>query len=287
MWFLMKTSITSSPKEQIGLPSQFRQLRSRIAFVPNQVFISSTENLQRKGTKLLQTKPAKHLLVYWMLLFLLTGNTILAQPTNKNIFYQKVFKSVNAQACPRQVQRYAYCPSDQMTTLFKEVEMPAFIDQKKYKKFSKASIFPQNLFEFSEERRKLAKQVFQPLLDSLVGKQVMRDTLRAEILILGYSDLTPRMEDIIAYDYLCRLSRKSFLDQKSFQDWFSFVRARETGSVIMELFDQYKSLLLNFEFVVLDIIIEGRGIEKPESDRTYSDIDDKRRIAKVYWRVNG
>jgi hypothetical protein len=55
----------------------------------------------------------------------------------------------------------------------------------------------------------------------------------------------------------------------------------------MELFDQYKSLLLNFEFVVLDIIIEGRGIEKPESDRTYSDIDDKRRIAKVYWRVNG
>jgi hypothetical protein len=287
MWFLMKTSITSSPKEQIGLPSQFRQLRSRIAFVPNQVFISSTENLQRKGTKLLQTKPAKHLLVYWMLLFLLTGNTILAQPTNKNIFYQKVFKSVNAQACPRQVQRHAYCPSDQMTTLFKEVEMPAFIDQKKYKKFSKASIFPQNLFEFSEERRKLAKQVFQPLLDSLVGKQVMRDTLRAEILILGYSDLTPRMEDIIAYDYLCRLSRKSFLDQKKFQDWFSFVRARETGSVIMELFDQYKSLLLNFEFVVLDIIIEGRGIEKPESDRTYSDIDDKRRIAKVYWRVNG
>lgn len=63
------------------------------------------------------------------------------------------------------------------------------------------------------------------------------------------------------------------------------MRARETGSVIMELFDQYKSLLLNFEFVILDIIIEGRGIEKPESDRTYSDIDDKRRIAKVYWRV--
>ncbi|MBK8686380.1 MAG: hypothetical protein IPN26_16115 [Bacteroidetes bacterium] len=211
----------------------------------------------------------------------------MAQPSNKKVFYQKVFKSVNAQACPRQVQRYAYCPSDQMTTLFKEVEMPAIIDQKKYKKFSKASIFPQHLFEFSEERRKQATQVFQPLLDSLVGKQVMRDTLRAEILILGYSDLTPRMEDIIAYDYLCRLSRKSFLDQKSFQDWFSFVRARETGSVIMELFDQYKSLLLNFEFVVLDIIIEGRGIEKPESDRTYSDIDDKRRIAKVYWRVNG
>lgn len=182
-------------------------------------------------------------------------------------------------------QRNAWCPAEAIPELFKNQKEPNQLETSAYKKFPKAVIFPKHVFELSTERREQASNVFQPLIDSILAIPTDRDTLFAEILILGYSDETPRMEDIIAYDYLCRQSRSSYLDQAGFMDWFSFIRARETGSVIMELLQANSSLMQNFDYVVIDLRIEGRGIDKPDPQRSYADIDEKRRIAKVYWRI--
>ncbi|MBL7752999.1 MAG: hypothetical protein JNM44_00885 [Chitinophagaceae bacterium] len=202
-----------------------------------------------------------------------------------NIHYQKVFKYQTVAGRPAMWQRNAWCPPDEIRALFNKQTEPMQLDISAYKKFPKAVLFPKHVFELSVERRQQANIVFQPLIDSILAMPTTRDTLFAEILIVGYSDETPRMEDIIAYDYLCRQSRASYLDQRGFMDWFSFIRARETGSVLMDLLETNNTLMQNFTYVVIDLRIEGRGGEKPDPQRSYDDIDEKRRIAKVYWRI--
>ena len=59
----------------------------------------------------------------------------------------------------------------------------------------------------------------------------------------------------------------------------------EVGDIINEQLAAEFAQFNQNEKAIINVIVEGRGIEYPDPTRDYKSVDDKRKITKVYWKV--
>ncbi len=57
------------------------------------------------------------------------------------------------------------------------------------------------------------------------------------------------------------------------------------GQLLSTLLLAEAEKIQSYERIMVDVIMEGRGIEYPDPTRSYELQDDKRKIVKVFWKV--
>lgn len=232
---------------------------------------------------------------FFFIIFSLVSNSILAldmsykivedDSTEKKLFTTLYYKFHTGQYFTIAGERYYYGFQNEMQPELNKYEITKRRNISEYRKFSRASFFQTDVFEIPVEIKQQATEIYTNLLDSIFKETDNLNKVHIEILIVGYTDESPIIEEKSIYKQLLKLSKKENYIHNEYYNDISFYRAYEVAEIMNSLVLEQKNKLLKFERASLDIIIEGRGIEFPEVKRNYSKIDKKRRIAKVYWRV--
>lgn len=204
---------------------------------------------------------------------------------NPMTFYNKSYKSRNGQGYNRAVERFYYGRRNNAADLFRINDPKKGINPLDYNKYNKASFYPDGVYTMPEEKREMAIELFRPILDSVLRENPNSKKLHAEIVIFGYTDETP--VDIASQSYadMCTQLNKSGISDMEYNNYISYLRAKDVGDIITTLMTINSDKLNSYDEALLDIIIEGRGIEYPDVNREYELEDEKRKIVKVYWRI--
>lgn len=205
---------------------------------------------------------------------------------NPMTYYTKSYKSKNGQGYNRAVERFFYGPRNNAADLFRINDFKKGINSLDYNKFNKASFYPDGVFTMPEEKREVAIELFRPILDSVLHENSTTKKLHAEIIIFGYTDETPVDMSSQSYADICTQLNKSGITEMEYNNYISYLRAKDVGDIITTLMTINSDKLNQYEEALLDIIIEGRGIEYPDVNREYELEDDKRKIVKVYWKIH-
>ncbi len=154
-------------------------------------------------------------------------------------------------------------------------------------KFKSASFFPPGEYKISSEIIPLAKEVFSPIVDSIIKftNLYSNTKLLAQIATYGYADGTGIAEDSPLFNEMKILIRDKPLTKENINSHLSYLRAIEVGKIISELIEEKKDKFTNFEKLKIEIINEGKGEEMPEKNRSYNISDERRRIVKLFWKV--
>jgi hypothetical protein len=186
----------------------------------------------------------------------------------------------------RSLERIFIGPKDSIRPTFRRHPSDRNYDKSAYTKFPIAVFFNQKSILLNAEKKQAALSRYTPLFDSILSSAQLYESPIIEIFILGYTDETPMLsEDPALLRELQNRSPLDLMDEDEFRKWCAYYRAKETGLIMRTMVEQHLDQFLPFKQVLIDIIAEGRQFEMPEANRTYDMIDDKRRIAKVYWRV--
>ncbi len=136
----------------------------------------------------------------------------------------------------------------------------------------------------STDKKSTARGIFTPILDSITYNDF--EELNAEILVLGYADKQVISDQDSLYLVLLSQGKDSIQATEAYYKTLSYLRAKEIGDIILSQLNNYTPQFSRYKQVVLNIIIEGRGTESPDPKKTYLPEDDKRRIVKLYWKIN-
>jgi len=205
--------------------------------------------------------------------------------TDSVIEYVKSFKIITGQNYHRSVQLYYYGLKSQLQETLVKYDPKKGVNILLYKKFPKASFYAGDTYKIPEEKREQAVSVFAPLLDSLVKKNRNGSIFRAEIVVFGYTDEETIDTNTENYQQLLLSAQQKSMTENEYINYLSYLRAMEVGDIINEqLAAEFAQFNQNAK-AIINVIVEGRGIEYPDPTRDYKSVDDKRKITKVYWKV--
>ena len=136
-----------------------------------------------------------------------------------------------------------------------------------------------------EDKKEMAIEIFRPIVDSIINEMSTSRTLHAEIVVYGFTDEAPIDESTTNYQEVVNYSKKISLSENEYNNTLSFLRAKDVGDIISMLLSINLEKLKRYDQAIIDVIMEGRGIEYPDYTREYELEDDKRKIVKVYWKV--
>lgn len=204
---------------------------------------------------------------------------------NPMTYFTKNYISQNEQGYWRKVDRYYYGHRDNTANTFKKNNYKKGINILDYNKYSTASFYPTDMYTMPEEKKEIAIELFRPIIDSILNPNNTSKVLKAEIVVFGYTDEEAVDINSVAFSNLMNKSQSGNFSEISYQNYLSYLRAEDVGDIISTLMMINSDILKNYDEVIVDIIMEGRGIEYPEYTREYELEDAKRKIAKVYWKV--
>ena len=204
---------------------------------------------------------------------------------NPMTYYSKSFKSKNGQGFTRSVERFYYGRRNNAADLFRINDYRKGVNSTDCSKFNKASFYPDGVYTMPEEKREIAIELFRPILDSVLRENSGKKKLHAEIVVFGFTDETQVDINSQSYSDICTHLNKFGISEMEYNNYLSYLRAKDVGDIITTLMTINSDKLNSYEEALLDIIIEGRGIEYPDANREYKLEDDKRKIVKVYWKI--
>lgn len=199
--------------------------------------------------------------------------------------YTKLYKFKTGQSYTRAVERYYFGPQATMLNAFNKYDIKRGFNIEHYTKYSKASFFQTDVYEIPANMKSKAIEQFKPLIDSIFQQAGTQNTFHAEILVMGYTDESPIPFNTPIYNQLLTMTKQQFFNNNDYYNALSFYRAKEVSDIISVLLSNKKNMFDQYDQFTFDIIAEGRGIEFPDSKRSYELQDDKRKITKVYWKV--
>ncbi|HMN33667.1 MAG: hypothetical protein IT215_00590 [Chitinophagaceae bacterium] len=200
--------------------------------------------------------------------------------------FEQNYKFKTDQNYIRSVTRIYYGQKTQMQTELGKYNIRKSFNVEQYRKFNKASFFPSNEYTIPNEIKPKAIALYKPLLDSMFAISNQTGKSHLEILVLGYTD-----EESIPYsnpiynELLTKNKKESFVDLE-YYNALSYERAKIVADLLSEMIKNELQKTKSPRSISFDLLIEGRGIEYPESKRIYELEDDKRKITKVYWKLN-
>ena len=227
--------------------------------------------------------------IFIITLLLLNGSSLHAQPVQHATHdsLQTIIKPTRytgQDGSKHYYIQYYQGLASQAGSVMRSFSMRQRRDKSQYHKFPMASFFAPWLFTLTNEKRTQALKLFAPLMDSI--RQSGADSLRAEILVIGYTD-----EQLFTAEMLAQLPQfEGMLNdanqtQRNAQLYLSYLRAREIGSIIEQELSAFPEMFASFSNILITLNMEGRGTEFPEENKLYKPIDEKRRIVKVYWKI--
>lgn len=205
--------------------------------------------------------------------------------TDSVIEYVKSFKIITGQNYHRSVQLYYYGLKSQLQETLVKYDPKKGVSILLYKKYPKASFYAGDSYKIPEEKREQAVSVFAPLLDSLVKKNRNGSIFRAEIVVFGYTDEETIATNTENYQQLLLSAQQRSMTENEYINYLSYLRAMEVGDIINEQLAAEFAQFNQNEKAIINVIVEGRGIEYPDPTRDYKSVDYKRKITKVYWKV--
>lgn len=220
-----------------------------------------------------------------VLLCLLSSFMLRAQNAGQDVLLNKSFNMRTGQGYIRQVERYYFGPRFEAAELFRKNNHRKGINQLNYNKFPRAPFYAEGVFKMSEEKKQQARDLFRPLLDSVLARAAKSENRHAEILLYGYTDETPIDWEGSSYRDVCAAMKRESLNETEYRNAISYLRAADLASVIRGLIEEQPEAMKAFRRCLLDVYIEGRGMEFPDPTRQYDDEDDKRKIVKVFWML--
>ncbi len=199
--------------------------------------------------------------------------------------YAKSYKFKTGQSYLRSVERSFYGKQIDMQSELSKYDIKKGFNIEQYNKYSKASFFQTDEYKIPDDFKFEAIELFAPLFDTLFQELESQNATHAEILVLGYTDETPIPYESSTYSQLLSLTKQKEFINNEYYNVLSYYRALEAGDLLFSLLSIKKESFSRFQKASIDIIIEGRGIEYPDASRSYELEDDKRKIAKVYWKI--
>ncbi len=204
---------------------------------------------------------------------------------NPLTYFTKNYKTQNGQGYIRNVDRFYFGFKNNAAEAFKKNDYRKGINVIEYNKFNKASFYSSGLFTMPEDKREMAIEVFRPIIDSIINEMNTSRTLHADIVVYGFTDEAVIDDTTASYQEVVNYSKKISLSETEYNNTLSFLRSKDVGDIISMLLSINLEKLKQYDEAIIDIIMEGRGIEYPDFTREYELEDDKRKIVKVYWKV--
>ena len=162
------------------------------------------------------------------------------------------------------------------------------VDLRRFESYKSVSLFPKSQFAIDPNIKPLALKTFSPLLDSIVARAKKRPSpqLIAQILIYGYTDGIQTAGNSPLYKSLRPLMTKVPMTKENMNRQLSYLRATELGKIINEIIDARISLFEPYQKVFIQIVQVGKGEEMPDQKKKYKVDDERRRVVKIYWKVD-
>jgi hypothetical protein len=210
---------------------------------------------------------------------------VIVQEDNPMTYYTKNYKYKTGQGYTRNTERYFYGRRNNAADLFRKNDYKKGINVIDYNKFNKASFYSDGVFTMSEDKKEIAIELFRPILDSIFKQEGIATTLHAEIIVFGYTDETEVDMNSTSFIEIANKLQKPDMTVFEYNNAISFLRAKDVGDIISTLLTINSDKLNSYQEALVDVVMEGRGIEYPDYTRSYELEDDKRKIVKVYWRI--
>jgi hypothetical protein len=205
--------------------------------------------------------------------------------SEQKINFKKIYAFVHPNYQYQKVYRNYFGIQKNMFASFTNSHHEEYPDLKKLRKFSRASFFAVDAYTMSEEKAEEAKQYFKPILDSIFLNAKNDTTLHANIVVIGYTDEEKMSKDDITLENISMKMNRPISTVNAYKNSISYLRAETIANMIEALLEKEKFEFNNYQKVLIDVIALGRGSMLPESNRSYQDIDEKRRIVKLYWQI--
>jgi hypothetical protein len=210
---------------------------------------------------------------------------VIVQEDNPMTYYTKNYKYKTGQGYTRNTVRCFYGRRNNAADLFRKNDYKKGINVIEYNKYNKASFYSDRVFTMSEDKKEIAIELFRPILDSIFKQEGIATTLHAEIIVFGYTDETEVDKNSTSFIEIANKLQKPDMTVFEYNNAISFFRAKDVGDIISTLLTINSDKLNSYQEALVDVVIEGRGIEYPDYKRSYELEDDKRKIVKVYWHI--
>lgn len=152
-------------------------------------------------------------------------------------------------------------------------------------KYPIASFFKPSTFTISAEMKQRAELIYTPFIDSLLSKISQDRIIHLELLVLGFDDNEVYSMQETNMDVLRQTLQLKAIDSATYRFYISFLRAKELAEVLATILHKQTEDCKIYRQVMMTIRFEGRGTELPDKKRLYENVDSKRRIAKLFWRL--
>jgi hypothetical protein len=201
------------------------------------------------------------------------------------VFFKKEYFFNHSNQQYQSVVRNYFGVQQDMLSTFKNNDIRESFNSTDFTKFNMASFFSESSYELSAEKTAQAKIYFKPIIDSIFYTAQHDSNLHAEILVLGYCNETETNLDDFNKEVLSQKIKKTVSTNIEIRNAISYLRAKAISDLIEQLVEKNNYEFQNYQKVLLDVIAHGRATSLPELNRTYQAHDEKRRIAKIYWRL--
>lgn len=158
-------------------------------------------------------------------------------------------------------------------------------NQKTFIKFNSAAFFGPGGYKIPDEKMEEAKNVFSPIVDSLLVfiKKYPKINLSSSIVSSGYADGQGFSEGELVNQLTANLN-KALASKEELNAELSRLRAEEVLSILMQIYKNKIQNIDNQNKFQTDFFAIGKGEEFPNKKITnYQTDDERRRIVVIYW----
>lgn len=199
--------------------------------------------------------------------------------------YEQSYKFKTDQNYIRSVERIYLGLRNNMQETLGKYNIRKSFNVEQYNKFSKVYFFPSNEYLIPNDIKNKAIALYKPLIDSIFDISNKNKKSHIEMLILGYTDEERIPYSTPIYNELLSKNKKEEFNGLEYYNALSYERAKTISDFLVSIIKEKLQSSNTLHKISFDLIIEGRGIEYPESKRAYDLEDDKRKITKVYWKL--
>ncbi len=162
------------------------------------------------------------------------------------------------------------------------------LKQQNFIKFNTATFFPPGGFAIPGEKLEMAKQVFKPVLDSLIAflqKHPQRKIL-SNIVCYGYADEQPIKEKSELWDTLTKNINDTNASRQLLNIELSRLRSEDIAGIMKSIFLQNINQFPDSSLTKMRFIKLGKGEDYPNKTITdYTTDDERRRIVVIFWNA--
>lgn len=131
--------------------------------------------------------------------------------------------------------------------------------------------------------RKIAKQVYSPIIDSMASlvNEFPELSFKSMIRTTGYSDASPTPKGSLLYNDMVQRMQYEPLKKEEINMYLSYLRSYDLSAILKEMTKDEASL----KAVRFNFDRAGKGTELPNLNENYSIKDERRRAVHVYWHI--